>query len=147
MTTIILDENYGYVLLAATSTCLLNTVHTLNTGHFRRAAGVEYPAAYAPPTRTDKLALRFNSAQRAHATYTENHPSMVVALLISGLRFPLTAAALGLGWTLSRWMYMSGYSRGDEAGKGRYRGIQFFLFQFALMGMAGYVSLALTMGW
>jgi glutathione S-transferase len=33
---------------------------------------------------------------------------------------------------------MVGYSQGGEQGKGRYRGISFWLFQAALAGLAGY---------
>lgn len=97
-----------YVLLAATSTFLLNSLHSINTGSYRRAAGVEYPAAYAPPSRTDKAAMCFNSAQRAHANYIENQPTVVPAILIAGTRFPLTTAGLGFAWVLSRWLYMTG---------------------------------------
>lgn len=147
MTTLTIDTNYGYVLLAATSTFLLNSLHSINTGSYRRAAGVEYPAAYAPPSRTDKAAMCFNSAQRAHANYIENQPTVVPAILIAGTRFPLTTAGLGFAWVLSRWLYMTGYSKGLENGKGRYRGISFFAFQFGLIGLSGYTGAALALGW
>lgn len=50
----------SYVLIAATSTFFLNIVHTFNTGKYRKAAKVDYPAAYAPSSRTDAEAVRFN---------------------------------------------------------------------------------------
>lgn len=128
----------SYVLLAATSTFFLNSWHAINVGKYRKAAAVQYPAAYAPSSRTDKEAHRFNCAQRAHANYIENQPSAVAGLLIAGLRFPITAAVLGAGWTFTRYLYMVGYSQGGEQGKGRYRGISFWLFQAALAGLAGY---------
>jgi hypothetical protein len=38
---------------------LLNTIHGFNTGAYRKAAKVDYPAAYAPDSRTDAEAHRF----------------------------------------------------------------------------------------
>lgn len=35
------------MILAAASTFFLNTVHSFNTGKFRKAAAIAYPAAYA----------------------------------------------------------------------------------------------------
>ena len=37
--------------------------------------------------------------------------------------------------SISRYLYMSGYCSGKEGGKGRYRGISFYLFQFSLYGL------------
>jgi len=136
-----------YVLLAATSTFILNTIHGINTGKFRKAAKVDYPAAYAPSSRTDIEAYRFNCAQRAHANFIENHPSFLAALLLAGLRFPITAALMGAGWSVARYAYMAGYSEGSSGGKGRYKGAAFWLFQFGLIGMAGWNGLAMVMGW
>ncbi|KFY73595.1 hypothetical protein V499_06326, partial [Pseudogymnoascus sp. VKM F-103] len=42
-----LSQDYGYVILAATSTFILNTIHGFNTGKFRKAAAIAYPAPYA----------------------------------------------------------------------------------------------------
>lgn len=147
MASITIDPNYGYVLLAATSTFLLNTIHTFNTGKYRKAAKVDYPGAYAPSSRTDNEAHQFNCAQRAHANFIENQVSAVGALLLAGLRFPITSAVMGAGWAISRYIYMVGYSQGGPGGKGRYRGIYFWLFQFGLMGLAGFNGVAMVMGW
>jgi glutathione S-transferase len=108
MATITIDPNYGYVLLAAASTFILNTWHSLNTGNYRKAAKIPYPAAYAPPSRTDEDAHKFNCAQRAHANFIENQPTMLGALLLAGLKFPITSAILGVAWTVSRYLYMVG---------------------------------------
>ncbi|ESZ97177.1 putative Microsomal glutathione S-transferase 3 [Sclerotinia borealis F-4128] len=140
MVTITLDPDYGYVILAATSTFILNLVHGINTGTYRKAAKIDYPAAYAPSSRTDADAHRFNCAQRSHANFTENHSVAVTAMLVSGLQFPRTAAVLGGFWSLSRWAYMRGYSRGGAGGKGRYEGIAFWGFQLGLMGMCGWMG-------
>ncbi|RDW65344.1 hypothetical protein BP5796_10036 [Coleophoma crateriformis] len=144
-----LPAEYGYVVLAATSTFFLNTAHSANTGIRRKAANVDYPAAYAPESNKSPEAQRFNCAQRAHANYIENQVSFVPALLIAGTKFPLTSAVMGLCWNVSRYTYMVGYSTGGEGGKGRYKmgGLYFWLFQFGLMGMAAYTGVSMVMGW
>ncbi|RFU26685.1 Glutathione transferase/Glutathione peroxidase/Peroxidase, partial [Scytalidium lignicola] len=128
----------SYVILAAASTFLLNTVHSINTGKLRKAAKVPYPQTQAEPSRTDIEAMRFNCAQRAHMNYLEQQPSLLGALLIAGVKFPLISAGLGVFWSVSRYMYMVGYSTGAENGKGRYRGIYFYLAQLGLIGLAVY---------
>ncbi|CAG8974796.1 hypothetical protein HYALB_00000409 [Hymenoscyphus albidus] len=105
MTTITIDPNYGYVLLAATSTFFLNFVHSGATGTARKAAKVPYPAAYAPSSRKDHEAHVFNCTQRAHANYIENLVPMLGSLFIAGLRFPLLglmglAGYAGLGMVM-----------------------------------------------
>lgn len=147
MATFTVDPSYGWVLLAATSTFILNSIHGMNTGKYRKAASIAYPAAYAPSSRTDDEAHRFNCAQRAHANYSENHPSALGALLIAGLRFPITSALMGAGWTVARYVYMVGYSKGGQGGHGRYKGISFFLFQAGLIALAGYTGAAMLMDW
>lgn len=123
----------------------MNTIHGLNTGSRRKAAKVTYPAAYAPSARTDPEAHKFNCAQRSHANFIENQPSAVAAMLIAGLQFPLTAAGMGFIWTFGRYLYMTGYTRGDEGGKGRYQGIFATLFQAALIALAGYNGAMMVM--
>ncbi|TVY30799.1 Microsomal glutathione S-transferase [Lachnellula hyalina] len=99
MATMAIAPDYGYVLLAATSTFIVNILHMLNTGAYRKAAKISYPAAYAPSSRTDADAHRFNCAQRAHANYIENQVSTLGALFIAGLSYPRVAAGMGLGWS------------------------------------------------
>jgi glutathione S-transferase len=117
----------------------------MNTVKFRKAAKVKYPATYAPESRTDVEANRFNCAQRSHANFTENQPSFLVALLVSGLRFPLAAAAMGAGWSVCRVLYMTGYTRGDEGGKGRYQGILHTPLQAVLTLMAAYTGVMMIL--
>lgn len=110
-----------------------------------------YPHAYATEKHLEEKpreAYAFNCAQRAHANFTENHASAVGALLIAGLRYPVVAAALGAGWTVSRVLYMIGYTSGgpETKGTGRYRGSLFWLCQFGLMGMAAYTSVQMILG-
>lgn len=99
------SSRHSYVLVAAAFSFLVGSAHSVNTGKYRKAAKVVYPAAYAPSSRTDPEAHKFNCAQRAHANYIENQVQFVPALLISGLRFPVVSAALGTVWVLSRIQY------------------------------------------
>lgn len=44
----------------------------------------------------------FNCAQRAHINFNENHPSVLAAMLLSGLLYPQASAALGAAWSVGR---------------------------------------------
>jgi glutathione S-transferase len=138
------------VILAATSTIILNFAHSLNTGAYRKPSGVEYPNAYASAAeaKENPAAFAFNCAQRAHANFTEHHTSVVAALLVAGLRFPVSAAVCGFGWTVSRLFFMWGYSNSKigSKGKGRYNGSAFWLFETALIGMAGWFGGEMVLG-
>ena len=59
---ITLPAEYGYVLLAATSTYFVNFYHIVLTGTARKASGIKYPAAYAANEVADKdpKAFAFN---------------------------------------------------------------------------------------
>jgi glutathione S-transferase len=72
---------------------------------------------------------------------------MLGALLLAGIRFPLISAVMGAGWTMARYAYMVGYSQGGEGGKGRYKGVLFWLFQLGLVGLAGYNGVSMIMAW
>jgi glutathione S-transferase len=136
----------SWVILAATSTFVLSALHSINTGKYRGLAKVPYPAAYAPESRTDDAANKFNCAQRAHANFSENHPAALASLLIAGLQFPVSAAVLGAAWSVTRYLYMVGYSQGGT-GKGRYRGISFWMFQVGLLGLTAWSGVSLVLGW
>ncbi len=94
------------------------------------------------------LAYAFNCAQRSHANFTEHQTSAVVSLLIAGLQFPIAAAVCGFGWTISRALYMVGYTTGspETKGRGRYRGSAFWFCEVGLMGMAAYTGIKMVMG-
>ncbi|WAO95025.1 Hypothetical protein NCS54_01263200 [Fusarium falciforme] len=145
--TIQLPEEYGYVLVAATSTFFINSLHVVLTSKARKASGLKYPIPYASNELAEKndLAYKFNCAQRSHANFTENQISFLGALLISGLRFPVAAAAIGGGWALSRVIYAVGYSAGGP--QGRMRGsIGSFLCDTILKFMAAYTSISYILG-
>ncbi|KAK5016042.1 hypothetical protein LTR60_002594 [Cryomyces antarcticus] len=141
-------QEYGYVVLSAAATFWVANWQGVRTTHFRQDAGVPYPHPYASasqmasatPDQKQKMYL-FNCSQRAHANFLENQPSLLAALLIAGLRYPVAASALGLGWTLSRILYAVGYTRPSSTeGKGRLWGGAFWLCQWALFGLATFVG-------
>jgi len=139
LTTLTISNDYGYVILAATSTFVVNIFHSFKTGGYRKSSGIMYPNAYATPeqAKADTNAYLLNCAQRAHANFTENQTSTITALLIGGIYYPLTAAVCGAGWSVSRYLYLTGYcSLAKPNGKGRYNGITHNLFQLVLFGLS-----------
>jgi glutathione S-transferase len=136
----------SYCIAVAASTLILSTWHGLRVGAARRPAKVPYPNAYASAEsieaadtqelKTAKYLL--NCAQRAHANYLENLPGALVGILVGGLSYPRFAAAAGLGWAVSRILFMYGYSRVDKPnGSGRMQGSTHYLFTLALWGVLG----------
>ncbi|KAH7032864.1 uncharacterized protein B0I36DRAFT_320186 [Microdochium trichocladiopsis] len=118
--TLQLPAEYGYVLVAATSSIAVNIIHIILTSGARKRSKIPYPNAYATPEQAakDPAAYQFNCAQRAHANYTENVTPFLASLLISGLTYPTYAAGLGITWTTGRILYALGYT--SSAGpKGR----------------------------
>lgn len=143
-----LPSDYGYVLLAATTTFFVNTYHVSLTTKARKKSGLKYPVAYASKELADKdpNAYMFNCAQRAHANFTENLTPFLGALLVTGLRYPILAACLGGGWTLSRIVYAAGYTS-SSGPKGRTVGSAgHFLIDTTLKFLALYTSVMFVMG-
>jgi glutathione S-transferase len=64
----------------------------------------------------------FNCAQRAHYNFLEHYPTFLAGVLLAGLKYPVTSAALGAVWLGSRVAYAVGYTSGKPGGKGRYAG-------------------------
>lgn len=81
--------------------------------------------------------LAFNSAQRAHQNFNENHVSALGAMLIAGLKWPVATAALAGVWSVNRVIYAIGYTNGSEGGKGRYYGALWMIAHYVMVGMAG----------
>lgn len=122
----------------------------MRVGSFRRAAGVPYPIPYASANSASPKAKEeylFNCAQRAHGNYLENHPTFLVTMLISGLKYPIISSVMGAAWLLFRVVYAVGYTRADkEGGKGRLAGSGFWLAQIGLTGMSMKVGYDMLMG-
>lgn len=58
-----------------------------------------------------------STAQRAHANFTENLPTFLSALFISGLKYPVLSASVGAAWAVSRVLYARGYTKNGPNGR------------------------------
>lgn len=145
--------NLSYVLVAIVSTFVVDAWHGGRVGSFRKAAKIPYPFEYASYEQVQtaspaskKAMLAFNSAQRAHQNFGENHPTVIGTLLISGLRWPVATAILGAVWSVNRIIYAIGYTNsGEEGGKGRYYGIGWGLAHYTLIIMSGISAFKIAM--
>ena len=128
--------------------------HAARVGGYRKRAGIRYPKAYADsgdmaaaenPEKKHEMYL-LNCAQRSHANYLENQPSVAIAMLITGIQYPRTTTMLGVGWVLSRIAYGVGYTRRDKTdGSGRAIGLGFFIFQLGLFGLSTWASIKMVL--
>jgi glutathione S-transferase len=85
----------------------------------RKDSGVAYPAMYAEGAAAKTAAGNvFNCVQRAHQNTIEYLPNALTCQMLMGLKFPVTAAAIGVAWTLGRLVYAAGYSTGDPSKRG-----------------------------
>lgn len=68
-------------------------------------------------------------------------------LMAAGVQFPKTAAALGAIWSLGRYLYMTGYTnpQAGKEGKGRYRGMIFYIGEGGLLGLSAWVGLGMVL--
>jgi glutathione S-transferase len=121
----------------------LSTIQGIRVTILRAEAKVPYPNAYASAesiaaaSGDKKMRMYiFNCAQRAHQNYLENLPILLTGVLVGGLRHPLIAVGLGVGWMVFRIVYFIGYTRTDKKdGIGRMQGASFWAFQFSLLGL------------
>ncbi|KAH8682592.1 glutation S-transferase [Xylariales sp. PMI_506] len=143
---ITVPREYGYVILTATASFILSTWLGIRTGPFRKAAKVPYPTHMVSREEVEnadspeqKQALHlFNCAQRGHYQFMEHYNTVLPALLIAGVRYPIGASLAGLGWVVFRVFYAVGYTNPAKAnGTGRYAGSGFYFCQLALYIMTG----------
>ncbi|KAI9675405.1 MAG: hypothetical protein M1817_001309 [Caeruleum heppii] len=143
--TVDIPKEYGYVVLTTTATMALSLWHASWTGGFRKRAKIPHPNSYASDKQqeSDPAAYAFNCAQRAHANYVENHGMIMASLLISGLKYPLTATAMGGIWMVGRILYAVGYAKTPigKYGSGRRQGLFFWMPQFGLVALTGWTGL------
>ena len=123
-------------------------------GQYRRAAKVAHPNVYvsaetiaSAASAEEKRALYlFNCAQRAHHNILENYPTALTGMLITGIKYPILASALGIVWISGRILYAFGYTSTSEKninGRGR-----FFHggFHMSAIGQFGFVVLVGKIG-
>lgn len=84
-------------------------------GVARKRAGIAYPQMYAEQTecKSNPAALQFNCTQRAHQNTLESAPVFVLGTIVTGLKYPVVAAALGSGFIVGRVIYTLGYKTGN----------------------------------
>ncbi|KAF2228904.1 membrane-associated proteins in eicosanoid and glutathione metabolism [Viridothelium virens] len=148
MATITVPKDYGYVLLSAALTPLLASWLSFRVPPYRSRAKVAMPQVYAEHSQIaaaepaqQKAMYLYNCAQRAHGNFVENQPSLLISLLIAGLRWPLVSAGLGAAWSVSRVLYSVGYTdETKERGSGRYVGLWWIPVQSVLFLMAAWVG-------
>ncbi|CAG0886785.1 unnamed protein product [Cyprideis torosa] len=104
---ILFDPEYGFVLVVTMLSVMFLLVMARIVGRQRGIFNVH------PPKMHDEKYPEFNCYVRAHQNTVEFYPTFVVALLISGLGFPVSSAWLGIGWIVSRIAYFAGYVSGD----------------------------------
>jgi len=112
----------SYVLITAASSYLLSNWLGARIAPFRRAATVDHPNAFASvetianasSAEEKRVLYLFNCAQRAHYNFLENYPAALTGMLISGLRYPIFAAAAGALWIFGRILYATGYTSTSE---------------------------------
>ncbi|MCJ1473231.1 hypothetical protein MMC13_001882 [Lambiella insularis] len=138
--TFTIPKEYGYVLLVAASTSLLNFWLGSYVGYYRKPAKVPYPNAYATASEaaSSQEKYLFNCAQRGHANFIEQQSSFLTILLISGLKYPVLSAGMGSLWVVSRIMYAVGYTRPQYTnGSGRLWGSGHYIAMLSLLVMSG----------
>ncbi|KAF1936315.1 membrane-associated proteins in eicosanoid and glutathione metabolism [Clathrospora elynae] len=157
LTTIQVPQEYGYVLITAASSYVLSIWLGVRIGPFRRAAKVPYPNTYASSetianassAREKRALYLFNCAQRAHHNALENYSTVLTGMLITGLKYPKIAAAMGAVWIFGRVIYATSYTSTSENnvdGRGRFGGGGFYLSalsQIVLLVLVGKIGVDL----
>ena len=130
MPAIPLTEEYGFVILAAAGSMVVNFWQMMNIGKLRRKHKILYPVMISEKHED------FNCAQRAHQNTLENLPFFLVNLLLGGVRFPKYAAIAGGVFLLGRVVYSIGYYTGKPERRVPGAIMSTLLGMFPLFGMA-----------
>ena len=109
MVVVNVEPEYGYVVLAASATVVINFWQMAKIGSLRKKLGIKYPAMYS-----DKHP-EFNCAQRVHQNTLEQLPFFIANLLLGGIRHPKLAALFGAVFLAGRVVYSLGYYTGDPS--------------------------------
>ncbi|KAL8246762.1 hypothetical protein R6Q59_007978 [Mikania micrantha] len=108
----LLPKEYGYILLTLAAYYVLNIYMQIQVGRARKKYNVLYPILYATEADSKDFKL-FNCIQRGHQNSLESLPIFFVMMVVGGLKHPLICTGLGLGYTVSRYFYFTGYSSGN----------------------------------
>ncbi|KAK0254337.1 hypothetical protein LTS09_010763 [Friedmanniomyces endolithicus] len=169
MTSIVVPKEYGLDLLRTPprdtssplrgamltyATLQLSFWHGLRIGSYRKQAGLGYPKAFADSSdmsaadsadKKKKMYL-FNCAKRAEDNFHENHASVMAAMLLAGVQYPLTTTGLSVVWMVGRLVYALGYTRTDKSkGEGRLAGSFFWFAQLGLFGLTAWTGIKMVL--
>ncbi len=101
------EQEYGYVVLVALSSFLLNFWQVRHISKLRKKLGIPYPQM------TSDKHHEFNCAQRVHLNTLELLPFFFTNLLVGSIRHPKYAAIFGTVFIVGRVIYSIGYWTGD----------------------------------
>lgn len=102
-----IHPEYGYVILAASGTFLVNFWQMMKIGGKRKELGIQFPQMWS-----DQHPI-FNCYQRAHQNTLEIVPFFLALVFAGGLRHPLIASGSGGIFLVARIVYSLGYYTGD----------------------------------
>ncbi|GMH35665.1 hypothetical protein BSKO_03533 [Bryopsis sp. KO-2023] len=111
------DSNeYGYVVATLGFAAAVNLWMAISVGRARKKIGLNYPKMFATGDSPDEV--KFNCTQRAHQNHVEQAPLAMICIAALGAQKPVTAAALGMVYTIGRIIYFKGYSSGNADKRG-----------------------------
>ncbi|XP_077538509.1 glutathione S-transferase 3, mitochondrial-like isoform X2 [Haemaphysalis longicornis] len=132
------SDEYGYVVLVAAASAVVNRWLALRVVGARKRFGVKLPTMYSNSN------VVFNCIQRSHQHFLEYYPQFLMMLFLVGLEFPKLAAGAGLVYLAGRVVYSIGYSTGDP--NKRTRGAFMYCGLVTLFLLTIYLGLRM-LGW
>jgi len=148
--TITLPESYKWVaLVGVVAPTVLTSWQVTKVISTRKKAGIKYPQLYAEKAECEasKDAQVYNCAQRSHANTLEYLPQIIAAILFSGIRHAIAAAALGTGWVIGRVFYTIGYTSGDPSKRGQGLAASSTLSAIGLLVLSSYSVAEMFLGY
>lgn len=132
------NSEYGYVIAALGVAAAANIGMAIAVGKQRKKIGLKYPKVYAEGDTPEEN--KFNCCQRAHQNHVESAPHIMLLMAAVGAQKPISAASLGMVYTLGRILFFKGYSSGDPAKRGP-GALVSFAATLGLLGSALYSGL------
>lgn len=126
MVTLVVQREYGYVVLVGVGSTLVNMWHQSLVGKARKKYDIKYPIMYSDTN------MVFNCVQRAHQNYLECYPQFLYLLFLGSIEHPILGASAGVVYLAGRVVYALGYSTGDPSK--RHRGAFQYIGLLTLLG-------------
>lgn len=135
-----LAPEFGYVVLVAASTALLNLWQGMQISKMRKKLKIPYPKMAA-----DKPEPLFDCYVRAHLNTLENVTQFITLLITGGISRPCIAAGAGAVWVLGRVGYSLGYYTGEP--KNRFPGFMMTKLSEIVLLYCSVSTAANMLGW